>query len=164
MVGQLSLRAFLFLIFFSPLFGEIFILPEKSEYFLNSLRKDLKKSSQILVVSEKFEEDRFFYSFRKFLNRGGEIFLISPNLNGEIQKLRLYKNIYIYKTEPHRDGKFSFSGILLDSKILYIFSTPIVKSEIFENGYGIVVKTENENDISEFQKNFIRLLDRGKKL
>ncbi|EJF07514.1 hypothetical protein ThvES_00003520 [Thiovulum sp. ES] len=138
-------------------------MPEKSEYFLDSFRRDLKNSSQILIVSNRIEDDRFFYSFRKFLNRGGEIFLISPNLDGDIEKLRLYKNIYIYKTEPHRGENFSFSGILLDSKILYIFSTPIVKSDIFENGYGIVVKTENKNDISEFQKNYIRFLDRGKK-
>jgi hypothetical protein len=164
MVEQFSLKIFILLFSGISLFGEIFILPEKSEYFLDSFRRDLKNSSQILIVSNKIEDNRFFYSFRKFVNRGGEIFIISPNLDGDIEKLRLYKNIYIYKTEPHRGEDFSFSGILLDSKIFYIFSTPIVKSDIFEKGYGIIVRTEKESEISEFQKYYIHFLDRGQKL
>jgi hypothetical protein len=164
MVEQFSLKIFILLFSGISLFGEIFILPEKSEYFLDSFRRDLKNSSQILIVSNKIEDNRFFYSFRKFVNRGGEIFIISPNLDGDIQKLRLYKNIYIYKTEPHRGEDFSFSGILLDSKILYILSTPITEDAIFQNGYGTVLKTENRDDISEFQKYYIHFLDRGQKL
>jgi hypothetical protein len=139
------------------------MLPENSETFLVELRKDLKKAEQILVISKEFDQKRFLYTFKKLLNRGSEIFLISSNKFGDIEQLRLYKNIYIYILEPHRNGDFSFSAISIDSKTLYLFSTPITDN-IFRNGYGIATKITNTLHIKSFEKKFIQLLERAKKI
>ncbi len=150
----------IFLLLPTLLFGEFYLFPDDTEEFFHKFRKDFKSSSQIFVVSDKIFHKRFFHTFRKALNRNSRMLFVVSSLDGDIPKLATYGTSYIFQLPKYRDEDTDLSGVLIDSKILYLFSTRL-SSEEFKDGFGFGIRIQDRNSITKFEKSFETLLKRS---
>jgi rRNA maturation protein Rpf1 len=142
--------------------AHFYLLPDERERFLSDFKKDLKNSRQILAISREIEYKKIFYPLRKALNSGARLFIIFSEKRGDVKKLAIYKNSYLFQLPDFREERTDLSAISIDSKILYLFSQDLVEDS-FESGYGYVFRTDSKKDVREFEKRFETLLERSER-
>jgi hypothetical protein len=145
---------------------ELFFLPDEVFLFEHDLTKNIKNSqNEIIILTSKFENIVIFKALKNKTKQDINITIIADKQeviseNNLVSALAIYKNCDIKITQGLQKTAQQSDAILIDNKILYIFSSKMNKYDFYRD-VSLIYKSKNLEVISKFKNYFKIILERS---